>query len=115
MSCGALPVSAGGCLRGATAPRAHGQPVAIIDVQNTGTAHGRLDGFLTGTDAGGQVLDVTSASTPIMPGETRAILLSMAKQGDATTPVQAVFPLAVKGKLEWGNRRSTELDLRFTR
>lgn len=102
-------------VKGGRVEERNGQPVAIIDVQNTGTAHGRLDGFLTGTDAGGQVLDVTSASTPIMPGETRAILLSMAKQGDATTPVQAVFPLAVKGKLEWGNRRSTELDLRFTR
>ncbi len=102
-------------VKGGRVEERNGQPVAVIDVQNTGTAHGRLDGFLTGVDARGQILDVTSASTPILPGETRAIVLSVARQGDANTPVQAVFPLAVKGKLEWGDRRSTELDLRFIR
>lgn len=101
--------------KGARVEERNGQPVAVIDVQNTGTAHGRLDGFLTGTDARGQILDVTSASTPILPGETRAIALSVARQGDPGAPVQAVFPLVVKGKLEWGKNRATELDLRFTR
>jgi hypothetical protein len=102
-------------VKGGRVEQRNGRPVTIIDVQNTGTAHGRLDGFLTGTDASGQVLDVTSASTPILPGETRAITLSVARRGDANTPVEPAFPLAVSGKLEWGKRRSTELDLRFTR
>lgn len=92
-----------------------GAPVAVIDVTNSGTAHGRLDGFLTGADAQGQPLDVTPASTPILPGETRTVALKLTKRGDPNAAVQAVFPITVKGKLEWGKGGSTELDLRFSR
>ena len=92
-----------------------GSPVAVIDVKNTGTAHGRLDGFLSGTDGQGQSLDVTAANTPILAGETRAVALKFTKQGDPNTSVQPVFPITVKGKLEWGKGRSTELDQRFAR
>jgi P pilus assembly chaperone PapD len=88
---------------------------ALIDVRNTGTAHARLDGFLSGTDAQGQLIDVTPASTPILPGETRTIALKLTKRGDPNTVVQAVFPITVKGKLEWGKGKSTELDQRFSR
>lgn len=93
----------------------NGAPVALIDVRNSGTAHGRLDGFLSGADAQGQLLDVTPGSTPILPGETRAIALKLTKRGDPNTTVQAVFPITVKGKLEWGKGGSTELDHRFSR
>jgi len=79
----------------------NGAPAALIDIRNSGTAHGRLDGFLTGVDAQGQLLDVTPASTPILPGETRTIALKLTKRGDPNTVVQAVFPITVKGKLEW--------------
>ncbi|MCY7319229.1 MAG: hypothetical protein LH617_10980 [Ramlibacter sp.] len=93
----------------------NGTPTALIDVRNSGTAHGRLDGFLTGTDAQGQLLDVSAANTPILPGETRTIALKLTKRGDPNTAVQAVFPITVKGKLEWGKGGSTELDQRFSR
>ncbi|MDB5941590.1 MAG: hypothetical protein JWQ13_1156 [Ramlibacter sp.] len=93
----------------------NGSPVAVIDVRNSGTAHGRLDGFLTGTDAQGQPLDVSAANTPILPGETRSIALKLTRQGDPNTVVQAAFPITVKGKLEWGKGRSTELDRRFSK
>lgn len=91
----------------------NGQPTPVLDVRNAGTAHGRLDGFLSGTDADGQPLDITPGNNPILPGETRAIPLSLAKRGDAQTAVQAKFPLTVKGKLEWGKGRSITLDQRF--
>lgn len=93
----------------------NGAPAAVIDVKNSGAAHGRLDGFLAGTDAQGQSLDVSVASTPILPGETRAVALKFAKQGDPNATVQVAFPVSVKGKLEWGKGRSTELDQRFSR
>lgn len=93
----------------------NGVPTALIDVRNSGTAHGRLDGFLSGTDAQGQPLDVSPSSTPILPGETRTIALKLTKRGDPNTAVQAVFPITVKGKLEWGKGGSTELDQRFSR
>jgi hypothetical protein len=102
-------------LKGARVEVRNGQPVAVIDVANSGTAHGRLDGFLSGTDAQGQTLDVTAESTPILPGETRTIALKLTKTGTSDAPAQVVFPLAVKGKLEWGKSRSTELDQRFER
>ena len=93
----------------------NGAPTALIDVRNSGTAHGRLDGFLSGTDAQGQLIDVSPTSTPILPGETRTIALKLTKRGDPNTAVQAVFPITVKGKLEWGKGGSTELDQRFSR
>jgi hypothetical protein len=93
----------------------NGAPTALIDVRNSGTAHGRLDGFLSGTDAQGQLLDVTPASTPILPGETRTIALKLTKRGDPNTVVEAVFPITVKGKLEWDKGGSSELDQRFSR
>jgi hypothetical protein len=91
----------------------NGQPTAVLDVRNTGTAHGRLDGFLSGTDARGQVVDVAPANTPILPGQTHTVALSFTKRGDPNTAAQVEFPLAVKGKLEWGKGRSTELDQRI--
>jgi hypothetical protein len=91
----------------------NGLPTALIEVRNTGTAHGRLDGFLSGTDAQGQLLDATPANTPILPGESRTIALKFTKRGDPNTSVQAVFPVTVKGKLEWGKGASTDLDQRF--
>lgn len=93
----------------------NGAPTALVDIRNSGTAHGRLDGFLTGVDAQGQLLDVTPAGTPILPGETRTIALKLTRRGDPNTVVQAVFPITVKGKLEWGKGGSTELDQRFSR
>jgi hypothetical protein len=93
----------------------NGSPVAVIDVRNSGKAHGRLDGFMTGTDAQGLQFDVGAADTPIMPGETRSIALTTSRPGAPNTVVQPVFPLTVKGKLEWGKGRSTELDRRFSR
>ncbi len=97
---------------GRVEPR-NGQPTAVLQVRNDGTAHGRLDGFLSGTDARGQAFDATAANLPILPGETRGIALAITKAGDPNTPLQPVFPITVKGKLEWGKGKNTQLDQRF--
>lgn len=101
-------------ITGARVEVRNGAPVAVLRVTNSGNAHGRLDGFLTGTDARGQAFDAQAANSPILPGETRSITLSLTRRGDPATPLQAEFPLTIKGKLEWGKGQSTELDQRFS-
>lgn len=97
----------------ARAEMRNGQRVPVLDVRNTGTAHGRLDGFLSATDAKGQQVDVAPASSPILPGQTRTVPLTLTRRGDPNTQVRVEFPLTVKGRLEWGKGRSTELDQRI--
>jgi hypothetical protein len=82
----------------------------VLYVSNSGRAHGRLAGFLSGTDAGGRNIEFTPSGLPIMPGETRAIALGVA--GDERTAVDIAYPITIRGNLEWGGR-STPLDVRF--
>lgn len=99
-----------------TTPRVtavNGQPLPVIDVRNEGTAHGRLEGFLNGTDAAGQKFELSPADLPILPGETRMIsLVPVPDERKAPPPIQ--YPLAVKGTLEWGKNR-VPLEHSFTR
>lgn len=88
-----------------------GRPTAVVDVRNRGNAHGRLEGFVNGTDASGRRVEMAPADLPILPGETRPIALSpVAEEGKPAPELR--FPLAVNGKLEWG-RNSVPLDTRF--
>lgn len=75
-----------------------------LDVRNTGTAHGRMNGFLTGVDDKGVRLEFTPSNLPILPGETRAIALTANVEGGAAVP-QINYPVTVKGALEWGGKR----------
>ncbi len=81
-----------------------GKPTAVVDVRNTGNAHGRLEGFVNGTDASGARLEMAPADLPILPGETRAIGLVPVVEDGKTAP-EVRFPLTVKGTLEWGKNR----------
>jgi hypothetical protein len=92
-----------------------GQPMPALDIVNSGTAHGRVDGFLTVTDARGRSFEAAPASTPILPGETRAVALNLNVPADAGAAARPEFPLTVQGKLEWGKGRSTEVNLRIAR
>lgn len=94
-----------------TVKTSDGKSLAMLDVRNTGNAHGRLEGFVNATDAGGQRLELTPADVPIMPGETRSVSLSpVLEEGKPAPDVQ--FPLSVKGSLEWGKSR-LPLDVSF--
>ncbi len=90
-----------------------GKALPVLEVRNTGTAHGRLAGFLSGTDAAGGKFELQPATTPIMPGETRDVALSATRPGDVEQAVSPKFPLKVSGKLEWGSKGAFEVDQRF--
>jgi fimbrial chaperone protein len=97
-------------VRTAVAER-EGRKVPLLYVRNTGNAHGRLEGFLDGTDASGRRIEFTPAGLPILPGETREIALNVAGEGESRPAV--AFPIAIRGTLEWSGR-STPLDALFT-
>ena len=77
----------------------------LLQVRNSGSAHGRIEGFLSGTDAKGLKLEFTPSSMPILPGETRSIALTANVEGSQeASPVS--YPITIKGVLEWGGKRS---------
>lgn len=90
-----------------------GRQSPVLQVRNTGLAHGRLEGFLSGTDARNTPLDFVARGYPILPGETRDIPLNAARQGDPDAPVTVEFPITVKGRLEWGKKQSQDFERRF--
>jgi hypothetical protein len=100
-----LAVRAGGVKKEATGF------VPALEVTNTGNAHGRLGGFLTGTDANGRQIDLAPDESPILPGRTRTILLRPVAM-DGAKPPEIRYPLTVKGTLEWGKSKQ-DIDLRF--
>ncbi len=75
-----------------------------LEMQNTGSAHGRLTGLLTGTDAQGIKLEFTPMTLPVLPGQTRAISLSANTENGKAAPT-IHYPLTIKGSLEWGGKR----------
>ena len=86
----------------------------VILVKNNGNAHGRLTGFLSGTDAAGKKLEFTPSTLPILPGETRAIPLALHRERD-TGAVAIAYPITIRGKLEWGDNKTTPFERSFTR
>jgi hypothetical protein len=97
-------------LLGPTISTLNGQQLPTLRVHNSGTAHGRMTGFLTGTDAKGVSYDFTPSDFPILPHEEREVFLT------PSTPTNdhptLTFPVTVKGELEWGKQK-TELNQRF--
>lgn len=98
---------------GAAVQQVNGKATPVLQVRNSGAAHGRLGGFLSGTDASGKTLEFAPSSLPILAGETRSVALSATRPGDTETEVQVQFPVTIRGKLEWGKGRTQELDQRF--
>jgi hypothetical protein len=82
----------------------NGQATALIDVRNSGNAHGRVEGFLNGTDASGQRMELSPADLPILPGETRSLSLAPVPVDSQPAPTIR-FPLQVQGSLESGRER----------
>ena len=99
---------------GAAVQNLNGRPTAVLKVRNLGAAHGRLSGFLSGTDAGNTSLEFAPTPSPIMPGESRDIPLTASRPGDPDTPVTARFPVTVRGNLESGSNQSQAMEQRFT-
>jgi hypothetical protein len=91
----------------------NGIPTAVIEVGNSGTATGRLDGFLSGRDSRGTSVEAIPANVPILPGETRQVPLDIRRTGRPKEVFAPVFPIHIQGKLEWGDRRTTSVELRY--
>ncbi len=98
---------------GTTVETVNGKPTPVLKVRNDGEAHGRLGGFLNGSDAAAARLDFTPATLPILPGETRSIPLLPSRPGETEGEVLLRFPVLVKGRIEWAKGQSRELDLQF--
>jgi hypothetical protein len=76
------------------------QATAVLEVENTGKATGRLSGFLTGTDGTGEKLEFSPMTTPILPGEVREISFTATRVNDPNTPVMPLLPITISGKIE---------------
>lgn len=100
-------------IAGAGVQAVNGQPTPVLQVRNSGTAHGRIGGFLTGTDASNTALEFSPANTPILPGETRGIALAATRPGDQDTAAKIRFPVTVRGKLEWGKGKTHTIEQHF--
>ena len=75
----------------------------VLIVKNTGNAHGRVAGFLSGRDAQGRDLEFTPSTFPILPGETRAVALKASIGKDDA--IQVAYPITIRGALEWADKR----------
>lgn len=80
-----------------------GERTPIVTVRNTGNAHGRIAGFLSGKDSQGRNLDFTPSTFPILPGETRPVALKASIGKDAT--IKVAYPITIRGALEWADKR----------
>jgi len=87
--------------------------VPALNVRNVGNAHGRLTGFLNGTDVQGRRIEFAPSTMPILPGESRVITLT-ASDGSTETP-DVTFPITISGVLEWGERQRVEINQLFAR
>lgn len=83
-------------------------PVALF--RNTGNAHARPEGILSGTDGKGANIEFSVSPLPVLPGELRAVPIWM--QGEAAKEGKINFPLKLSGVLEWeGNKAKVETTL----
>lgn len=78
----------------------NGRRTPVVMVKNAGDAHGRLEGSLDATDAGGQALELVAEGTPIMPGQTRVLPLTAKRAGEQQVANPA-FPLRTQGTIDW--------------
>ena len=87
-----------------------GEKLPVLRVENTGSAHGRLAAFLTGTDANGRKREFSPSTLPILPGETRTIALNVDQGEDAvetsvtgqtrpSAPAPIAWPLRMTGTI----------------
>ncbi|RYF66303.1 MAG: hypothetical protein EOO29_39010 [Comamonadaceae bacterium] len=88
-----------------------GKRTPVVTVSNAGDAHGRLDGSLDATDAKGLEFELIPEGTPIMPGQTRTLPLSVRTVAPQKPPEPA-YPIRSSGTLDW-ERGSFKVDAEF--
>lgn len=80
-----------------------GRDLPTLIMRNTGNAHGRVSGFLTGTDANGVKYDFNPSDFPILPGTSGDVYLTPSTSTDDHPTLN--FPVRVQGTLEWGSSK----------
>lgn len=89
----------------------NGKPTPVAYFRNTGRAHGRPEGTLTGTDAKGKSFDFTVAPLPILPGETRVVPIWPQDEPDGK-PAAVAYPVRLRGTVEWeGGKQPVDASL----
>jgi len=100
-------------LTGAGIADVNGKATPVLKVNNLGNAHGRVTGFLRGIDARGRRLEFYPSSLPILPYETRAIVLTASDGPDSA--VDVAYPVKISGQLDWGTASRIEINQLFER
>lgn len=75
----------------------------VVEVRNTGPAHGRLDADLVAQTGNGKPVPLSIATSPIMPGQTRHLALT------PDPGYELSYPLTVKGKI-YSDAQSISID-----
>ena len=99
---------------GASVRPFNGTLLPALQITNSGTAHGRLGGYLTGTDASGVAFEFTPNAAPILAGETRQVALIASLKSDPESTQQPKFPITLRGKIEWGKNQSRDIEQLFS-
>ncbi len=77
-----------------------GRQMVALTVHNSGDAHGRIHGSLEAVDAQGTKHELFPEGGPILPGQTRTLLLNPQPQAGKPAPA-LTLPVRLKGTLEW--------------
>ena len=79
-----------------------GKTSLALRLHNWGNAHARPFGSVMAKDADGRKAELPLSSFPIMPGETRDIMLFADKEMSGIENIdELIFPLYLKGLIEW--------------
>jgi hypothetical protein len=83
-------------VQGFTVKKVGSKKVPAVKLRNSGNAHGRPAGELTGKDASGNPVTFTVAGFPVLAGKTAVVALEPSSQTKSYK-----FPLTLKGDILW--------------
>jgi fimbrial chaperone protein len=82
-----------------------GQELPVLQFQNKGNMHGRLEGYLDGIDAKGKRISLVPDNSPILSGATRDIALYPQPEDKSQAAPKINYPIRIKGRLDSGGQR----------
>lgn len=91
-------------LEGTSVTEADARRLPALTLRNTGNAHTRLEGFVSGRDSAGRELVFMPQNLPILPGQARTILL-YPQSPEGELPPEISFPIRLQGRLDWSGQR----------
>lgn len=91
-------------LRESSVVEVDGVRLPALTVTNAGSAHTRLEGFVSGRDGAGRELVFMPQNLPVLPGQARTILL-YPQSPEGELPPEITFPVRLQGRLDWSGQR----------